>query len=660
MTAPPDRSLDEEPIACEHAECCGGCPLIALPYAGQLARKRGYVVQSVAGYRSLELVYTEPVAPAQPIVGYRTRAKLIVGSDGAVGLYAKAGGHRVVDIPRCRVLAPSIARVAAALRARIEAARTDGGVLAPSSDASRQGCLRAVDLREVLDGATARVLVTLVAQRDRVPSLDRLREAARELMQAEPDVVGVACNLHDGQAPQVLGPETVVLAGAAAATDRIGASTHLATYGSFVQTHRGQASRVHALLAGVFGLSGPRVPGSLAPRVLDLYGGSGSMALGLAAGGASVRLIESFAPAVAQARAGAERLGLDVETQCADVASAVRALAQEGERFDAVVANPPRRGISPMAREWLARLEAPIVAYVSCNPETLARDLDHFARLGYSPDSLQPLDMIPLTDEVEVVAVLKRARAALPRVVYEDADVIVVDKAPHEPTVPQGEYLGSLFARLRQMAGAESAVPVHRLDVGTSGLVVFVRRVEHAAKWQQALSSTSTRTIYLGAARGVTPSKGTVHRESRDGGKTPGSRTRYRRLAIAGGHSILRIVLEGGRAQAIRRHLAAIGHPLLGDDRYGHAATNRFFEEKNGLDRPFLHASRIEFDHPDSRVRHVVESTLPGDLRAVLERIGDASVMRALDEKKALGDSGTWSHPPAPHDHGMGDDEPGR
>ncbi|HXN33040.1 MAG TPA: pseudouridine synthase [Polyangiaceae bacterium] len=644
MTAPADRALGDERIACEHAERCGGCPLIGLPYAGQLAQKLGHVVQSAARYPSLELVHTEPVAPAQPIVGYRTRAKLIVAPAGALGLFAKGGGHQVVDIPHCRVLAPSLARVAAALRTRIAAARLAGEALAPF-DPSGRGCLRAIDLREVLDGATARVLVTFVAQRDRVGSLEPLRGAACELMQAEPDVVGVACNLHDGDAPQVLGTETVPLAGAASATDRVGASVHLATYGSFVQAHRGQASRVHALLADVVGLSGAGRRAPSTRRVLDLYGGSGSMALALAAAGASVRLVESFAPAVAQARAAAQRSGLDVETQCADVAAALRTLAEQGERFDAVVVNPPRRGMSPTAREWLARLEPPVIAYVSCNPETLARDLDHLARLGYSPGALRPIDMIPLTDEVETVAVLKRARAALPRVLYADRDVIVVDKAAHEPTVPQGEYHSSLFARVRRIAGAENAVPVHRLDVGTSGIVVFAHRAEHVAKWERALSAASTRMIYLGAARGVTPSKGTVHRESPDGKKAPATRTRYRRLAVAAGHSILRIVPEGGRTQAIRRHLAAIGHPLLGDDRYGHAMTNRFFEEKNGLDRPFLHGSRLELDHPDSGVRHVVESPLPGDLLAVLERMGDAGTMRLLDEKKALGDRGT----PAPN-----------
>src|SRR5580700_3817542 len=104
-------SGDDTRVACEHADRCGGCPIIALPYGEQLALKRGRVVQSVARYPALELVYTEQVAPADPIVSYRTRAKMIVGPGAKIGLFAKGGGHQVVDIPNCRVVTSAIGTV---------------------------------------------------------------------------------------------------------------------------------------------------------------------------------------------------------------------------------------------------------------------------------------------------------------------------------------------------------------------------------------------------------------------------------------------------------------------------------------------------------------------------------------------------------------------
>ena len=127
--------------------------------------------------------------------------------------------------------------------------------------------------------------MTLVVQRSRAAPLDALRAAAERLMTELPEVLGVSVNFHEGEAPQILGAETVLLAGAASARDLIGASTHLATYGSFVQAHRGQAARVHAVLAESLGLTRAGADRAGA-RILDLYGGSGAIALGLAAVGA--------------------------------------------------------------------------------------------------------------------------------------------------------------------------------------------------------------------------------------------------------------------------------------------------------------------------------------------------------------------------------------
>ncbi len=449
-------------------------------------------------------------------------------------------------------------------------------------------------------------------------------------MRALPDVVGVAANFHDDGSPQVLGRETLPLAGATSATDRVGQSLHEATFGSFVQAHRGQASRVHALLVESLGLAGGRASGAQPRpvRVLDLYGGSGAIALGLAAAGASVRLIESFGPAVTQAGAAARAQGLNVEALCGDVAGALRAIAQRRERFDAAVVNPPRRGMSPAAREGLARVAPARIAYVSCDPETLARDLDHFARLGYETPSLHPFDMIPLTDEVETVALLRRAEAPAPRALWETENALALEKGPHEPTMPQGEYVSSLLARTRRLPGAREALPVHRLDVDASGVVLFARRPQQGSAWTRALSTATTRRIYVAAVRGVTAAHGTIDRPLRENGEVHAARTRYRRLAVAAGQSVLRVVVGQERRHQIRRHLAAIGHPVLGDDRYGHAATNRYFEEKNALDRAFLHCAGLEVCDPDTNVRHTVEAPLPGDLRLVLDRMGAPNSLR--------------------------------
>lgn len=636
------RDTDSSPISCAHADRCAGCPLIGLVYADQLALKESRVTSALSLYPALA-PSVERIAAADPVVEYRARAKLMVSRDG-IGLYAKSGGHEVVDIPACRVLTPLLAKVADRVRALVREAESEGGPLVPfDAFVAHKGGLRAIDLREVAhESGRAGVLATFVVQR--TPKLDTqaLRDWAARLSRDVEEVIGVAANLHDGALPQVLGSETVPLTGVTRAHDVVGRATSMATFGSFVQAHRGQAAKIHALIADVLRVEATK------PKLLDLYSGSGAIALGLAARGAKVHLVESFAPAVAMAREAAVMQKLDVTCECADTASALEKLTRSGERFDAAVVNPPRRGTSPLVREMLARLDVQQLVYVSCEPSTLARDLDHLVRLGYAPKRLLPFDMIPLTEEVETVAVLERRAPPLPSVLYEEDEILVVEKAAHEPTTPQGEYKSSLLDRVRRLSNAAEAVPVHRLDVGTSGAVVFAREARFASAWARALGTDNARKIYIAGARGVTPSKGAIARDLKDDGKLYPARTRYRRLALASGHSILRVMPEQGRLHQIRRHLAAIGHPILGDSRYGHGPTNRYFEEKNGLDRTFLHCVRLEFSHPHHGARLLIESAVPGDLRAVLHRTSGPVTLQVLENKRALGASGLSTMPPPP------------
>lgn len=652
-TRTPSQDLLKSTIECKHASQCAGCPLIEHEYGQQLALKRARVAAAAAYYPALEHIQTAAVEGADTITGYRTRAKLMVSPTGAIGLYNRSGHHEVVDIPGCRVLAAPLADVAGTLRTLIASPPPSARALLLPYDPVAGGVLRAIDLREVRlpgprEGAEdgTGVLVTLVLQRDRAPSRDDLREAGRALRPMLPKAIGVAVNFHDAEAPQILGPETLVLDGVTHAEDRIGGTYHIASFGSFVQAHRDQAARVHASILREVAAIKPAHDGPT--RVLDLYGGSGAIALALAHSGCKVTMVESFPPATNNARAAAEAQGLtNIEVRTGDVTEVLSQLAASRAEFDAIVMNPPRRGVSPTAREAIARLNAPFFVYVSCDPDTLARDLDHFARLGYATSDLAPLDMIPLTEEVETVTVLKKVPATAPRILYEDQDVYLVEKGPHEPVIQHPEYMSSLLARCNMMPRGQKPRPIHLVDPGTSGLTLLAKTEAARAVWTHALIN-SGRMIYLAAAKGVTPSKGAITRDLREGNRSFPARTRYRRLAVASGHSVLRVIPEGGRTHQIRRHLAAIGHPVLGDERYGHVPTNRYFEEKHGLDRSFVHLVRIEITHPRTGQHMIMESTLPGDLRSALLRASGASVLRFLEAKHALGEGRVYT--PGPDD----------
>ena len=126
------------------------------------------------------------------------------------------------------------------------------------------------------------------------------------------------------------------------------------------------------------------------PRVLELYAGSGALSLALAEAGATVLAVESFAPACERLSRAAREQRLSLEVQQGDAGVVAQALSQQGQRFDVVVVNPPRRGLDVQVREAVAHLGPQRMAYVSCNPATLARDLAHLARRASRPGSLRP------------------------------------------------------------------------------------------------------------------------------------------------------------------------------------------------------------------------------------------------------------------------------
>lgn len=535
-------------FGCPHV-ACPGCALIDAPIDAQLATKESRARAAIRAYPELADVRVEPVLRSEPVTRYRTRAKWATTADGKLGLYAGdlhalGDAHEVVDIPGCVVAAPAIMDVAAALRPLLPIAS-----------------LSAVDLREVRTDGGEKVFVTLVLT-DRA-ALDGALAVARNLMGGSQKVAAVFANLRDPSSPQMLGPTTTLLAGKPTLVDRIGSVKVFATPGSFIQAHRGGADTIEKkLVAFVAGL------GIHAPRVLELFAGSGAFGLALAASGARVTSVESF-PAAAKAIGDAAALAnLTIEVARAD---ADAFLDRVPEAFDVVVVDPPRRGLPPSLREAIAERGPRAIAYVSCDPDTLARDLAHLARLGYRATSVTPIDMIPLTDHVEAIALLVRG----------------------EPTVePTQKRHGDVLV----------------FDAGVTGA-----RIDDAAAVQARADVEATVRCFV---TGVTRAKGKVL-------AWKGGLAFYRRLGVHSGHSEIEIQITGHgsvRLGPILDRLAKFGHAPLGDDRRGTAAAARWAFEALGLDRPFVHVLRLRLTHGDAPPTEV-ESPLAADLASVRKRL---------------------------------------
>jgi 23S rRNA pseudouridine1911/1915/1917 synthase len=219
-------------------------------------------------------------------------------------------------------------------------------------------------------------------------------------------------------------------------------------------------------------------------------------------------------------------------------------------------------------------------------------------------------------------------------IAYRDEHLIVVDKGPgvvvHPARGHREETLAQLLAP--QLAGGEPerAGIVHRLDRDTSGLLVVARSEEAHRRLQAALAARRIEREYLALVEGRPPARsGTIEAPV---GRDPRVRTR---MAVGGANprearthfvleraladtSLLRLRLETGRTHQIRVHLQAIGHPVAGDPEYGTAGLL-------GLERQFLHATRLAFDHPLTGERIELVSPLPADLQSALARAEELS-----------------------------------
>ena len=214
-------------------------------------------------------------------------------------------------------------------------------------------------------------------------------------------------------------------------------------------------------------------------------------------------------------------------------------------------------------------------------------------------------------------------------IVHEDADLIVLNKAPGVLVHPgHGHFddtLGNYLMWHYQQAGDESDFhPVHRLDKGTSGLVVVAKHAHAQEKLKNQLHTGDFRRVYLAVCDGApSQSVGTVDapigpaaeslvaRQVRSDGRP--ARTHYRVVRRCGPRTLVELELDTGRTHQIRVHMAYIGCPLTGDFLYG--TENRVL-----IARPALHSARLELTHPITGERLSFSAALPADMAALISK----------------------------------------
>jgi 23S rRNA (uracil1939-C5)-methyltransferase len=567
-------------LDCPKQARCPGCPLGADAYEPGLETKAASVARAFAGYAELAPEVCPPRA-ATPTREYRLRAKLVV--DGkALGLYER-GSHRVIDVTGCRVLAPELARAADVLRSALPLP------------------IYGADLRATSEG----VLVTLLTDERR--SRSALQSVAQRLV--EQGVLSVAISVRAEGNVRLLAGEPEVVAGPSIARHRLSSSLPYAyaAPGGFVQAHAGQASYVQAEIIRYLRERSGGVSGK---RVLELFAGNGSLALALAREGADVTAVESYVPAISLAERAANEQGLRVRGVASDATRFVASVRGD-QRFDAAIVNPPRRGLTPALRAALAQLGLEQLAYVSCNPRTLARDCWHLQTLGMRVQRVEPLDMIPWSDAVEALAWLEPSRAPEPRVLFENAEWLAVEKAPGEPVISAARE-PSLLGRVQR--SRPDAVAMQTWGDAVSGVCWFAKTPADEPPLREALRSAERELFVL--VRGNLRKQGTIMRRS-----TAATRgVRYKKARDVGRHSLaVAFSLDPSEVAALR-DFASIGHPVLGDARHGDPRSNEHVEHRDGLDRAFVHCRSMQLRDSNGNLLQV-ESDLAPDLKQALQSL---------------------------------------
>lgn len=395
---------------CSELTSCQGCPLLCLDEAAQLEIKAIRIRGAFNHYPALRPVAIAPVWNAPEAFGYRTNAKLVFGrrrGKALLGLYRR-GSHEVVDLASCPLHHPLINRIVAVVREEVE----KQAVFIYNPDKGR-GLLRYLLVR-VSPSRNKAMVTFVVAERD----LRQLPHLAKALQLKVPEVISVQQNVNATTGNVILGRDTQRLAGESDLLDQIGEIRLQLSPASFFQVNHSQATRIYQLVRQWAALTRDEV-------AVDLYCGIGGIALHLAKDAGRVYGIETVEEAIQNARVNARLNGL---SNCVFIAAeaeeAVLDLPSELDHAEVVVLNPPRGGCDFEVLKAAAELTPRTLIYVSCNPETLARDLDRLLGLGYGAVEVQPVDMFPQTAHVETVVRL------IPRPVEQTQSAPVVAPAP--------------------------------------------------------------------------------------------------------------------------------------------------------------------------------------------------------------------------------------
>lgn len=397
-----ERIVKPSPYRDESEDCgargCGGCVYRHVKYEHELKLKHDYV-ELAFRKAGLANVTVEPVRTTGVLCGYRNKAQYPVrqGKGGLeYGFFANST-HRIVPVENCKLQPKIFADIATfvcdfANQTKMTAYDEETG----------RGFLRHIYLR--CGQKTGEIMLCLVANGDRFAEEKKF---VAQINETFPQVTSVFLNTNTKNTNVVLGDNYRLLYGNAWIEDELCGVRFRISPGAFYQVNHDACELLYGVAKEKAALTGNET-------ILDLYCGIGTIGLSMAESAKEIVGIEIVEEAVKCAAENAVRNGVkNAYFYCGDASDARNLLATAEAAHGAVdgatvIMDPPRKGSTPELIEYLAERDFRRIVYVSCNPDTLARDCVLFRKLGYEIGCVTPVDMFPRTGHVESVVCLTR------------------------------------------------------------------------------------------------------------------------------------------------------------------------------------------------------------------------------------------------------------
>ena len=378
--------------SCPVFQKCGGCCYLDKSYEKQLKLKQQQVAALLKPYGKLEGI----VGMEDPFY-YRHKVHAVFGRDrkGKVikGVY-KEGTHILVPVEKCLLENEKAGEIITTIQKLLPSFK-----IKTYDEDTGYGLLRHVLVR--VGHATGQIMVVLVLGSPILPSKNNFVKALRK---EHPEITTVIVNVNDKKTSMVLGEKEQVIYGPGYIEDKLCGLTFKISPKSFYQVNPVQTEKLYKCALKYAGLTKK-------DKVLDAYCGTGTIGMIASKEAGQVIGVELNRDAVRDAVSGARKNGIsNIKFYQADAGEFMVKLANEGQKVDVVLLDPPRSGSDEKFLSSLTKLAPERVVYVSCNPETLARDLKYLCGKGYRMVKGKAFDMFPMTGHVETVVLLSHKK----------------------------------------------------------------------------------------------------------------------------------------------------------------------------------------------------------------------------------------------------------